>query len=164
MKSVTPKSKMPKIDLFFDPWPLTFWPLTLILDMWQAIHMTHILWKFHPDIPSGKGWKAVDSLTHGLTKSIVKGERCHPKRNPRSFFFYSLHYSGLSLIFQCYKIPATIFKVLIQCFSAKIISIMNRSFYATNINIHASPSFITMYFLEVTRTCGWEFSLYKNVI
>ena len=79
------KPKMSKFDLFLDPWPLTFWPMTLTFYMLQDITKTHILCKFHKDPPMGTWWKVVDSLPtfhYGLWTNIItsKGERCHPKR------------------------------------------------------------------------------------
>ena len=56
------KPKMSKFDLFLDPWPLTFWPMTLTFYMLQDITKTHILCKFHKDPPMGTWWKVVDSL------------------------------------------------------------------------------------------------------
>ena len=77
------KPKMSKFDLFLDPWPLTFWPMTLTFCMWQDITKTHILCKFHKDPPMGTWWKVgdylTDWLTHWLTKPLLRGERCHPK-------------------------------------------------------------------------------------
>ena len=57
------KPKMSKFDLFLDPWPLTFWPMTLTFYMLQDITKTHILCKFHKDPPMGTWWKVVDSPT-----------------------------------------------------------------------------------------------------
>ena len=77
------KPKMPQNDLFFDPWPLTFWPMTSPFGDLLAITKTHLGYKFHQDPPMGTWWKVVDSLTHSLThwltKSLLMGERCHPK-------------------------------------------------------------------------------------
>ena len=83
------KPKMPQNDLFFDPWPLTFWPMTSPFRDLLAITKTHLGYKFHQDPPMGTWWKVVDSLTHSLTKSLLMGERCHPKNF--FFLFWSQH-------------------------------------------------------------------------
>jgi len=61
------KQKMPQNDLFFDLWPLTFWPMTSPFGDLLAITKTHLGYKFHQDSPMGTWWKVVDSLTHSLT-------------------------------------------------------------------------------------------------
>ena len=78
------KPKLWKSDLFFDPWPLTFWPMTSPFWDLLAITKTHIGYKFHQDPPMGTWWKVVDCLTAWLTHSLTHittsmGERCHPK-------------------------------------------------------------------------------------
>ena len=79
------KPKLSKFDLFFDPWPLTFWPMTSPFGDLLAITKTHIGYKFHQDPPMGTWWKVVDNyltdwLTHWLThRTTSMGERCHSK-------------------------------------------------------------------------------------
>ena len=66
-------------------WPI-FWPVTFDLDFWHVTSYTHDTYtvKVSSRYSIGKGMKScwrTDSLTDSLTKSIVKGERCHPKKN-----------------------------------------------------------------------------------
>ena len=51
------KPKLSKFDLFFDPWPLTFWPMTSPFGDLLAITKTHIGYKFHQDPPMGTWWE-----------------------------------------------------------------------------------------------------------
>ena len=65
-------------------WPVTFDLLTFDLDFWHVTSYTHDTYtvKVSSRYSIGKGMKSCSlthSLTDSLTKSIVKGERCHPK-------------------------------------------------------------------------------------
>ena len=65
------KPEMSKFDLFFDPWPLTFWPMTSPFGDLLAITKTHIGYEFHNDPPMGTWWKVGDTLTDWLTHSLT---------------------------------------------------------------------------------------------
>ena len=65
------KPKLSKFDLFFDLWPLTFWPMTSTFGDLLAITKMHIGYKFHQDPPMGTWWKVVHWLTHWLTLPLL---------------------------------------------------------------------------------------------